>query len=202
MNEETKDCARLPVVAWQDAESPLYTTAELRVMHEWAKNHYPIAELCRLTDAQARLAEKDARIAQLAAHARGKNKALANALKEIERLRGDGTTSDKYRAELYDEVWQRATGMGYGNVTEALAKLAQLQAAPAERGVVRQETNFVASTGEGRNPLYEGQFDDETPEQAAHRLHWSRTAMEVQSARLNPAPAPATADSDVREVKP
>lgn len=33
------------------------------------------------------------------------------------------TTSDKYKAELYDEVWQLARGMGYGNVTDALMKL-------------------------------------------------------------------------------
>lgn len=81
------------------------------------------------------------------------------------------------------------------NEARAMLAAAQLQAAPAERGFVRQETNFVASTGEGRNPLYEGQFDDETPEQAAHRLHWSRTAMEVHSARLSPAPAAPAADA-------
>jgi hypothetical protein len=40
-----------------------------------------------------------------------------------------GTTSDKYRAELYDEVWQRARDMGYGNVTEALVELERLKAA-------------------------------------------------------------------------
>ncbi|ULT72982.1 hypothetical protein [Pseudomonas sp. BC42] len=33
------------------------------------------------------------------------------------------STSDKYKAELYDEVWQLARGMGYGNVTDALMKL-------------------------------------------------------------------------------
>ena len=38
----------------------------------------------------------------------------------------DGTTSDKYRAELYDEVWQRARDMGFENVTEALAKLKEV----------------------------------------------------------------------------
>lgn len=41
----------------------------------------------------------------------------------------DGTTSDKYRAELYDEVWQRARDMGCGNVTEALVELERLKAA-------------------------------------------------------------------------
>ncbi|SEB78584.1 hypothetical protein SAMN05216178_2251 [Pseudomonas saponiphila] len=33
------------------------------------------------------------------------------------------TTSDKYKAELYDEVWQLARDMGFGNVTDALMKL-------------------------------------------------------------------------------
>jgi len=43
----------------------------------------------------------------------------------------DGTTSDKYRAELYDEVWQRARDMGYANVTMALDDLAaRTQPAP------------------------------------------------------------------------
>lgn len=40
---------------------------------------------------------------------------------------GDGTTSDKYRAELYDEVWQKARGMGFGNVTMALDALSKQQ---------------------------------------------------------------------------
>lgn len=34
------------------------------------------------------------------------------------------TSSDRYRAELYDEVWTMATRMGYGNVTDALTALA------------------------------------------------------------------------------
>lgn len=41
------------------------------------------------------------------------------------------TTSDRYRAELYDEVWQKARDMGYGNVTEALSALAGAKAQPA-----------------------------------------------------------------------
>jgi hypothetical protein len=39
------------------------------------------------------------------------------------------TTGDKYRAELYDEVWQKARDMGYGNVTEALIALERLKPA-------------------------------------------------------------------------
>ncbi|MFE1814149.1 hypothetical protein [Metapseudomonas otitidis] len=41
-----------------------------------------------------------------------------------------GTTSDQYRAELYDEVWQKARDMGYGNVTDALVELKRIKAAP------------------------------------------------------------------------
>lgn len=41
----------------------------------------------------------------------------------------DSTTSDKYRAELYDEVWQKARDMGFNNVTDALAKVADPVAA-------------------------------------------------------------------------
>lgn len=33
------------------------------------------------------------------------------------------SSSDKYKAELYDEVWQLARDMGFGNVTDALMKL-------------------------------------------------------------------------------
>ena len=33
-----------------------------------------------------------------------------------------GTASDKYKAELYDEVWQKARDMGYNNVTDALSE--------------------------------------------------------------------------------
>ena len=47
----------LEVVAWQDAENQLYTTAERRVLHDWVNNGYPIVELCRLSDAQRAIAE-------------------------------------------------------------------------------------------------------------------------------------------------
>lgn len=33
----------------------------------------------------------------------------------------------KYKSELYDEVWEKATGMGFMNVTMALEKLADLE---------------------------------------------------------------------------
>lgn len=41
-----------------------------------------------------------------------------------------------------------------------------------------QSTPFVSSAGESRNPLYDGQFDGETPEQAVARQHWARVATE------------------------
>lgn len=46
-----------------------------------------------------------------------------------------GTTSDQYRAELYDEVWQKARDLGYGNVTDALVELERIKAAPPAAGV-------------------------------------------------------------------
>ena len=42
-----------------------------------------------------------------------------------------------------------------------------------------QSTPFVSSTGETRNPIYEGQFDGETLEQAEARRHWAKVAMEM-----------------------
>lgn len=59
---------------------------------------------------EAEIAKRDARISELEAQA------------------GNGTSSNKYRAELYDEVWQTARDMGYGNVTGALQELAALKA--------------------------------------------------------------------------
>lgn len=35
-------------------------------------------------------------------------------------------------AELYDEVWEKARDMGYGNVTDALVELERMNAAPAQ----------------------------------------------------------------------
>ena len=44
-----------------------------------------------------------------------------------------GTTGDKYRAELYDEAWEKARGMGYPNVTEALLALSALKRTEASQ---------------------------------------------------------------------
>lgn len=45
-----------------------------------------------------------------------------------------GTRGDQYRAELYDEVWQKARDMGYPNVTAALDALAVFVAAAVVAG--------------------------------------------------------------------
>lgn len=56
------------------------------------------------------------------------NNELRAELAELKTQLGNGTTGNKYKAELYDEVWQKATGMGYSNVTMALAELAAIKA--------------------------------------------------------------------------
>lgn len=48
----------------------------------------------------------------------------------IAQTASQATTSDQYRAELYDEVWGRARSMGYVNVTDALIELERMKAAP------------------------------------------------------------------------
>lgn len=58
-----------------------------------------------------------------------------------------GTTSDQYRAELYDEVWQKARDMGYGNVTDALVELERIKAAPPAAGVP-EECHECKGSGE------------------------------------------------------
>lgn len=71
----------LEVVAWQDAENPLYTTGERRQMHGWATDGYPIVELCRLSDAK---------------------RAIAELREECERLREE--VENKYREPSKNEV--------------------------------------------------------------------------------------------------
>lgn len=52
------------------------------------------------------------------------------------------STSDKYKAELYDEVWMLARDMGFGNVTDALMKLKKQ---PAPVAVVLPSTDDLRS---------------------------------------------------------
>ena len=61
------------------------------------------------------------------------NARLRAELSALKAQQGEGTTSDKYRAELYDEVWQLARDMGYGNVTMALNDLAAFKALKAQQ---------------------------------------------------------------------
>lgn len=56
-----------------------------------------------------------------------------------------GTTSDQYRAELYNEVWQRARDLGYGNVTDALVALERMKVTQPAAG----EPVAIANRGEG-----------------------------------------------------
>ncbi|MDH0894660.1 MULTISPECIES: hypothetical protein [unclassified Pseudomonas] len=53
----------------------------------------------------------------------------------------DGSSSDKTRAELYDEVWQKARDMGYGNVTGALLELDRIKARQADLSAELQWTH-------------------------------------------------------------
>ena len=203
MNEETKDCTRLPVVAIVEVGDPCPDTGvndSLEIIPE----DVALAdgeELCRLTDAQARLAEKDARIAQLAAHARGKNKALANALEEIETLRmqlvacgvvamcntSESAAKDRDMHPDYMSASCQDVMRAVDSEMALRAQLEKLQSAPAERGAVLPALKVVEQAwgydeggnyAEGFAEGYNDAIDD------------------VQ--RLNPAPA--TADSDVREV--
>ncbi|WP_338544934.1 hypothetical protein V6W80_17330 [Pseudomonas benzopyrenica] len=59
-----------------------------------------------------------------------------------------GTTSDKYRAELYDEVWQKARDMGYANVTGALVELERMKATQPAAGEP-VAWRYVERTSEG-----------------------------------------------------
>lgn len=85
-----------------------------------------------------------------------------------------GATSDKYRAELYDEVWNKARDMGYGNVTEALVALDRIKSAPPAAAVVPEWL------------LSEELFFDRM--YAVNRAGLERQRLELL-ARLNPAAA-------------
>lgn len=208
MSEQSKLGADgLEVVGWHHSHAEVATSDKARVA-SWLTEC--VEPLCRLTDAKARLAQKDARISQLAAHARCKNKALANALAEVEMLRGELEHAEQWRelALQFDRHRMNAMALikavahGFAGapeckafaavppipghaITAEIAELrAQLQPAPAERGVVLPALKVVEQAwgydeggnyAEGFAEGYNDAIDD------------------VQ--RLNPAPA--TADSDV-----
>lgn len=84
--------------------------------------------------AQAQLREVDAYLSGHGDNAICNGSRLHRDIKDL--LAGQiavaGTTSDQYRAELYDEVWEKARDMGYGNVTDALVALESMKAALPE----------------------------------------------------------------------
>lgn len=73
-------------------------------------------------------------------------------------------------------------GYAYQRLESELAELKSQQSAGVDERAAIQTTPFISSTGETRNPIYEGQFDDESPEQATARLHWARVAIEMARA--------------------
>ena len=144
----------------------------------------PVNMRDRLTDAQALLAEKDARIAQLAAHARGKNKALANALKEIERLRLNIAEYNEH-----ERCWR----------SEIADLRAQLQAAAEPWISVSERLPDIA-----QEVIVHTQFDGVCAGVLDSYGEWFAPSSDYKLTRVNswmPLPAaPATADSDAREV--
>ena len=108
MSEETKDCTRLPVVAWRigfpnGAGYRVYEQHQPWAYQCYGPVSYEVQDLCRLTDAQALIAELRA---------------------ENERLKRTIEAGVENELALV------------GERTELRAQLEKLQAAPAERGVV------------------------------------------------------------------
>lgn len=71
----------------------------------------------------------------------------------ISQHEGDGTTSNKYKAELYDEVWQKARALGFSNVTMALDALYKLSVKPellesAQKAYARLKYRVSTDSGE------------------------------------------------------
>lgn len=71
----------------------------------------------------------------------------------IARHEGDGTTSNKYKAELYDEVWKKAKDLGFANVTMALDAVLKLGVKPelleaARKAYVRLNNRTSSDCGD------------------------------------------------------
>ncbi len=278
MNEETKDCARLPVVGVVSIShfknNPAMENVEFQLTADIPQGQH---DVCRLTDAQARLAEKDARIAelerqatmdgglarlalnaakdqlasaeaaldkaqariadkdariaQLAAHARGKNKALANALKEIERFDSDfKRLGEQYVQALHQITTLRAqleklqAPAGHGAVLPWIPVGERLP--ESERTVLayylnshskvrRIRAEYIAAKTKGADDGWDSDCDadyDEATDQSYWPAGWYEVmdnwddlthvaVVESEVTHWMPLPAaPATADSDVREV--
>lgn len=89
------------------------------------------------------------------------------------------STSDKYKAELYDEVWQLARDMGFGNVTDALMKLKK-QTAPVAvvlpEPFCRQKLSAEGKPYPRSNCAVCGPFSPK----------WRECDAMIEAARLNP----------------
>lgn len=231
-DHDTKDCTRLPVVGVRVISDGFGSYLADSTMGLGAPYPGEVRErLCRLTDAQARLAEKDAEVAKwkalaesmqgvaeiaqsgqermerLRAHIRADNsEALANALKEIERLNGLLGSQRLIIAML------GTCGMNIGNEREHLrAQLEQLQTAPAERGVVptawqlKGWNHCIETAAEaiayllknGRPAAYgNSRYNEEHCRDIINSLSVELRERKEFFARLNPAPATAEFEPD------
>lgn len=71
------------------------------------------------------------------------------------------TSSDQYKAELYDEVWQKARDMGFANVTDALEKLkAPVAVLLPERKTAADYRCYIESFQAEASALYNCALDD------------------------------------------
>ena len=170
----------LKVVAWQDAENPLYTTAERRVLHDWVNNGYPIVELCRLSDAQRAIAELQAKlddpdyppkysrrlIAELREELDAAKEILAQQGRRNTELRAERDTLRQQLAELDAEILEqcRLNGMGAERELKLIAKRDKLA------GLLREK--FPRIDPENPYPLDEVEHHCEyTLYQERERLH-------------------------------
>lgn len=67
-----------------------------------------------------------------------------------------GTSSDKHRAELYDEMRQKAEDLGYGNIIEALTDLARMKANPVAEGL-----RMAAQWHQGQRSAFSKQMEQD-----------------------------------------
>lgn len=105
-----------------------------------------------------------------------------------------GSNGYKYKAELYDEVWQAATGMGYSNVTMALSALAEALAKPA----VTVPDDFCCDSKPLERLLNATALMLETPCQDS-ATYWAACLAEVEQLL---APIPENGAGVDQQVKP
>lgn len=105
-----------------------------------------------------------------------------------------GSNGYKYKGELYDEVWQSATGMGYANVTMALSALAEALAKPA----VTVPDDFCCDSKPLERLLNATALMLETPCQDS-ATYWAACLAEVEQLL---APIPENGSHVEQQVKP